>query len=41
MAAVEMRNGRPQRVRFDAVAGFTFVALRPWAQEAIILWAVG
>ena len=40
VAAVEMRNGRPQRVRFDAVAGFTFAALRPWAQEAIILWTV-
>ncbi|WP_155963337.1 IS1595 family transposase [Enterobacter sp. BIDMC 29] len=34
-AAMEMRNGRPQRVRFDAVAGFTFAALKSWALEAL------
>jgi transposase-like protein len=36
VAAVEMREGRPQRVRFDAVSGFTFVALTSWAQMALV-----
>lgn len=35
VAAVEMREGRPQRVRFDPVAGFSFAALTPWAMSAI------
>ena len=35
VAAVEMRDGRPQRVRFDIVAGFSFAALKPWALEAL------
>lgn len=35
VAAVEMRDGRPQRVRFDPVAGFSFAALTPWAKSAI------
>ena len=36
VAAVEMRNGRPQRVRFDPVTGFSFAALRVWARQAIV-----
>lgn len=35
VAAVEMRHGRPQRVRFDPVDGFSFAALTPWARRAI------
>ena len=35
VAAVEMREGRPQRVRFDPVAGFSFAALTPWAKLAV------
>lgn len=35
VAAVEMRDGRPQRVRFDPVAGFSFAALTPWAKQAL------
>ena len=35
VAAVEMVDGRPQRVRFDPVAGFSFAALAPWAKSAI------
>lgn len=35
VAAVEMKEGRPQRVRFDPVAGFSFAALTPWAKQAI------
>ena len=35
VAAVEMREGRPQRVRFDPVAGFSFEALKPWAASAL------
>lgn len=35
VAAVEMADGRPQRVRFDPVAGFSFAALAPWARRAI------
>ena len=35
VAAVEMRDNRPQRVRFDPVAGFSFSALTPWAHRAI------
>jgi hypothetical protein len=30
-----MREGRPQRVRFDPVAGFSFAALTPWARMAV------
>lgn len=29
VAAVEMRDGRPQRLRFDPVANFSFAALAP------------
>ena len=36
VAAVEMREGRPQRVRFDPVNGFSFAALTPWASAAIV-----
>lgn len=36
VAAVEMREGRPQRVRFDPVTGFTFAALTVWAQSALV-----
>lgn len=36
VAAVEMHDGRPQRVRFDPVSGFSFAALGPWAQQAIV-----
>jgi ribosomal protein L37AE/L43A len=36
VAAVEMREGRPQRVRFDPVKGFSFDALRPWADKALM-----
>lgn len=35
VAAVELVEGRPQRVRFDIVDGFSFAALRPWANLAI------
>lgn len=35
VAAVEMSEGRPQRVRFDPVTGFSFSALAPWAMNAI------
>lgn len=35
VAAVEMRNGRPQRVRFDPVAAFSFAGLKPWAERAL------
>lgn len=35
VAAVEMHEGRPHRVRFDAVAGFSFAALTPWALQAL------
>jgi transposase-like protein len=35
VAAVELRDGRPQRIRFDPVAGFSFVALTPWAAQAL------
>ncbi|CAN7552761.1 IS1595 family transposase [Duganella sp. LjRoot269] len=35
VAAVELREGRPQRVRFDPVDGFSFAALTPWAKCAI------
>lgn len=30
-----MVDGRPQRVRFDPVANFSFAALAPWAGLAI------
>jgi hypothetical protein len=35
VASVKMRQGRPQRVRFDPVAGFSFAALTPWARLAV------
>ncbi|MFZ4878362.1 hypothetical protein ACL9RI_25030 [Janthinobacterium sp. Mn2066] len=35
VAAVEMREGRPQRVRFDPVAVFSRSALMPWVQLAV------
>ncbi|MBX9801066.1 MAG: hypothetical protein K2Y13_16550 [Burkholderiaceae bacterium] len=35
VAAVELDKGRPQRVRFDPVNGFSFAALTPWAKCAI------
>ncbi|PHU99446.1 IS1595 family transposase, partial [Iodobacter sp. BJB302] len=35
VAAVEMRNGQPNRVRFDPVDGFSFAALMPWASSAL------
>lgn len=35
VAAVEMREGKPGRVRFDRVAGFTYDALRQWAAHAL------
>ena len=35
VAAVEMRDGRPQRVRFDPVANFAFTGLRRWASTAL------
>lgn len=35
VAAVELRDGCPQRVRFDPVAGFSFAALAPWARLAV------
>ena len=36
VAAVELRDGHPQRVRFDPVAGFSFAALTPWAAQALV-----
>lgn len=36
VAAVQMDEGRPQRVRFDVVAGFSMDALRPWAEQALV-----
>jgi transposase-like protein len=35
VAAIEMKDGRPQRLRFDPVANFSFAALTPWAKQAI------
>jgi hypothetical protein len=35
VAAVEMREGPPQRVCFDPVGGFSFAALTPWARLAV------
>lgn len=35
VAAVEMRDGRPQRIRFDQVANFSFASLAPWAKRSI------
>ncbi len=35
VAAVQMCDGQPQRVRFDVVAGFSMAALRPWAEQAL------
>lgn len=35
VAAVEMREGRPRRVRCDPLAGFSFAALTPWAKLAV------
>ena len=35
VAAVELVEGRLQRVRFDIVEAFSFAALKPWAKQAI------
>lgn len=35
VAAVEMRDGRPQRVRFDPVSGFTYATLEVWAARTL------
>ncbi|WP_290649291.1 transposase [Aquisalimonas sp.] len=35
MAAVEMDDERPVYVRFDPVEGFSFKALRQWAERAL------
>jgi transposase-like protein len=35
VAAVEMREGRPQRVRFDPVNDFSFASLKIWAAQAL------
>lgn len=35
VAAVEMHEGRPQRLRFDPVSGFTYEALADWATRAL------
>lgn len=35
VVALQLRDGRPQRLRFDPVAGFSFAALKPWAAKAI------
>lgn len=35
VAAVQMHEGRPIRVRFDRVESFSFAALRPWAAQAL------
>jgi transposase-like protein len=35
VAAVELHDGRPARVRFDRVANFSFDALRRWHQHAL------
>jgi ribosomal protein L37AE/L43A len=35
VAAVEMRDGRPQRVRFDPVSAFSFEGLTSWAAKAL------
>lgn len=35
VAAVELHEGRPQRVRFDVVSGFSYAGLIPWAQQAL------
>ena len=34
-AAVEMHEGRPQRVRFDLVAAFSYARLADWAKRAL------
>lgn len=36
VVSIEMRDNRPQRVRFDPVDGFSFAALRPWAATALV-----
>lgn len=35
VAAVEMKDGRPQRVRFDRVDAFSFKALTHWSRQAV------
>ena len=35
VAAVQMNEGRPQRVRFDVVAGFSLDSMRCWAEQAL------
>ena len=40
VAAVEMRDDQPQRVRFDPVSGFSFAGLTAWAEKALMPGAV-
>lgn len=35
VAALQMHEGRPMRVRFDPVPNFSFAGLAPWAQQAL------
>ncbi|WP_031599610.1 transposase, partial [Ferrovum myxofaciens] len=35
VVALEERNGKPMRVRFDPVKNFSFAALKPWASIAL------
>ncbi len=35
VAAVELHDGHPWRVRFDPVANFSYAALKPWAECAL------
>ena len=35
VAALEVHNGKPMRVRFDPVKNFSFAALKPWASIAL------
>jgi transposase-like protein len=35
VVAVEMADGRPQRVRFDPVSAFSFAGLSAWASQAL------
>ena len=36
VAALEVKDGKPMRVRFDAVKNFSFAALKPWANIALV-----
>lgn len=40
IVAVEMIEGRPQRVRFDPVPAFSFAAIEAWADRALVPGAV-